>query len=112
MPDSTDKAPRGIAHLPEIAAVPDLTDFYFNRTKQVVAKFGDKEVTYAVFMRRPVISTPRLVVEFLEKAARARGVTFKIELVHKEGEWVGAGDPMLYITGSLHHLIDLETLYL
>ena len=112
MPDSTDKAPRGIAHLPEIAAVPDLTDFYFNRTKQVVAKFGDKEVTYAVFMRRPVISTPRLVVEFLEKAARERGVTFKIELVHQEGEWVGAGDPMLYITGSLRHLIDLETLYL
>ena len=112
MPDSTDKAPKGIAHLPEISAVPDLTDFYFNRTKQVVEKFGDKEVTYAVFMRRPVISTPRLVVEFLEKAARERGVTFKIELVHKEGEWVGAGDPMLYITGSLHHLIDLETLYL
>jgi len=112
MPDSTDKAPRGIAHLPAIDAVPALTDFYFNRTKQVVEKFGDKEVTYAVFMRRPVISTPRLVVEFLEKAARERGVTFKIELVHQEGEWVGAGDPMLYITGSLRHLIDLETLYL
>jgi len=112
MPDSTHTPPKGIAHLPEIAAVPDLTDFYFNRTKQVVEKFGDMEVTYAVFMRRPVISTPRLVVEFLEKAARERGVTFQIELVHKEGEWVGAGDPMLYITGSLHHLIDLETLYL
>ena len=112
MPDSTEKAPQGIAHLPEIAAVPALTDFYFNRTKQVVEKFGDKEVTYAVFMRRPVISTPRLVVEFLEKAARERGVSFKIDLVHQEGEWVGAGDPMLYITGSLRHLIDLETLYL
>ena len=112
MPDSARPAAHGVTHLPDIDAVPSLTDFYFNRTKQVVERFGDMEVTYAVFMRRPVISTPRLVIEFLEKAARERGVQFQIELVHKEGEWVGAGDPMLYITGSLKHLVDLETLYL
>jgi len=112
MPDSERKPAQGATHLPEIADVPALTDFYFNRTKQVVERFGDKEVTYAVFMRRPVIATPRLAIEFLERAALERGVTFQIELVHQEGEWVGAGDPMLYITGSLQHLIDLETLYL
>ena len=112
MPDSarTPRHPGG--HLPAIDDVPNLTDHYFLRTKQVVDRFGDKEVTYAVFMRRPVISTPRLAVEFLKRAARERGVRFQIELVHKEGEWVGAGDPMLYITGSLKHLVDLETLYL
>ena len=112
MPDSarTPRHPGG--HLPAIDDVPNLTDHYFLRTKQVVERFGDKEVTYAVFMRRPVISTPRLAVEFLKRAARERGVRFQIELVHKEGEWVGAGDPMLYITGSLKHLVDLETLYL
>ena len=33
-------------------------DSYFNRTKEVVARFGDKRVTYAVFLRRPVISAP------------------------------------------------------
>jgi len=112
MPDSKERAPRGAQHLPAIADVPALTDFYFNRTKAVVERFGDKQVTYAVFMRRPVISTPRLLIEFLEKAGRERGVSFQVELVHKEGTWVGAGDPMLYITGSLKHLIDLETLYL
>src|SRR6185312_3569243 len=31
---------------------------------------------------------------------------------HDEGRWVGAGDPLLYITGSLLHLVDLETVYL
>ncbi|HEY1414025.1 MAG TPA: nicotinate phosphoribosyltransferase, partial [Rhodopila sp.] len=31
------------------------TDSYFNRTKTIVARFGDKRVTYALFLRRPVI---------------------------------------------------------
>ncbi len=89
-----------------------LTDQYFNKTKAVVERFGDKRVTYAVFMRRPVISTPRLALGFLERAAAARGTRFEIELIHPEGSIVGAGEPMLYITGSLRHLVDLETLYL
>ena len=42
------------------------TDSYFNRTRQIVARFGDKRVTYAVFMRRPVIAAPRLMTEWLE----------------------------------------------
>src|SRR3546814_9084655 len=29
-----------------------------------------------------------------------------------EGRWVGAGEPILYISGSLFHLVDLETLFL
>ena len=77
-----------------------------------MAAHGDKRATYAVFMRRPVISTPRLMVEFVEQAAKARGTEIDIELNHKEGEWVGAGEPMVYLTGSLYHLVDLETLYL
>ena len=48
------------------------TDSYFNRTRQIVARFGDKRVTYAVFMRRPVISAPRLMLEWLEAVAAAR----------------------------------------
>ena len=89
-----------------------LTDAYFNKTKEIVRRYGDKRVTYAVFMRRPVISTPRLMVEFLERTARARHTQFDIELKYKEGEWVGAGEPIVYISGSFFHLVDLETLYL
>ena len=88
------------------------TDSYFNRTRQVVARFGDKRVTYAVFLRRPVISAPRLMVEWLDIAAASRGTKFDIELMYEEGAWVGAGEPLVYITGSLVQLSDLETILL
>jgi nicotinate phosphoribosyltransferase len=88
------------------------TDQYFNKTKKTVDRFGDVTVTYAVFMRRPVIFTPRLMLEWLNAVAAERGVAFDIELTHAEGDWVGAGEPLVYITGSLYHLVDLETLYL
>jgi nicotinate phosphoribosyltransferase len=88
------------------------TDRYFVKSKETIARFGDMTVTYAVFMRRPVIFTPRLAVRWLEQVAAARGVSFDIELTHREGDWVGAGEPLMYITGSFYHLVDLETLYL
>ena len=88
------------------------TDNYFLKTKQTIKRFGDKRVTYAVFMRRPVVFTPRLMVEWLERAAASRGVEFKITQNFAEGDWVGAGEPLLYITGSFYHLVDLETIYL
>ena len=89
-----------------------LTDHYFNRTKNVVGQFGDKRVLYAVFMRRPVVSAPGLAVDWLNAVAAARGTSFDIEVTHPEGTWVGAGEPLLYIGGSFHALVDLETLYL
>ena len=88
------------------------TDTYFLRTKEIVGRFGDRVATYALFMRRPVICTPRLMVAFLESVAEARGTKFSIALNYAEGEWVGAGEPLVYLTGSLYHLVDLETLYL
>ncbi len=88
------------------------TDSYFLKTKAIVGRFGDRAATYAVFMRRPVICTPRLAIEFLEGAATERGTKFDIELNHPEGAWVGAGEPILYLTGPLYHLVDLETVLL
>jgi nicotinate phosphoribosyltransferase len=93
----------------EIAA---RTDKYFNRTREIVGKFGDKRVTYALFLRRPVVCAPALMVEWLQAVATARGEIFQIELMHKEGEWVGAGEPLAYITGNFASLSDLETLFL
>src|ERR1700761_6336768 len=85
----------------EQAAVAAQTDSYFLKTKAVVGHFGDRPATYAVFMRRPVISAPRFAVEFLEKMASARAQNFDIELSRAEGTWVGAGDPVFYVTGPL-----------
>ncbi len=88
------------------------TDTYFKRTREIVTRFGDRRVSYAVFMRLPVCFAPRLMVEWLEKVAAARSVAFEIDLNYREGQWVGAGEPLLYLTGSMVHLVDLETLYL
>ena len=88
------------------------TDTYFNKTKQIISRFGDKRVTYAVFLRRPVISAPKLMLDWIGEVAVARGTVFDIDVLHPEGAWVGAGEPLLYITGSYLHLTDLETLIL
>jgi nicotinate phosphoribosyltransferase len=48
------------------------TDSYFNRTKAIVRRFGDCRVTYAVFLRRPVVSAHRLATEWLQGVARDR----------------------------------------
>jgi nicotinate phosphoribosyltransferase len=92
--------------------VPFLTDQYFLKTKEVVRRFGDTRATYAVFMRRPVICAPRLLRDFLDEMAADRKTTFDIELMFEEGQWVGAGEPMMYISGRLECLVDLETLFL
>jgi nicotinate phosphoribosyltransferase len=63
-------------------------------------------------MRRPVISAPRFALDFLEGMATKRGIRFDIEVNHPEGSWVGAGEPILYATGPLYHLVDLETVLL
>ena len=88
------------------------TDAYFNRTRAIVQRFGDRRVTYAVFLRRPVISAPRLMLDWLATVAAARGTEFDCEVMYPEASWVGAGEPLVYITGSLAMLADLETLAL
>ncbi len=87
-------------------------DAYFNRTKAILAKFGDTDVTYAVFLRRPVISAPAKMLSWLAEVAKLRDVDFNIEVLHQEGDWVGAGEPLLYISGSFAALVDLETILL
>ena len=91
----------------------DWTDQYFSRTRQVVERFGDKLVTYCVFMRRPVLFAPALMLDWLDgiKAAQ-QDLACTVEPCFVEGDWVGAGEPMLYLTGNLARMAELETLYL
>jgi nicotinate phosphoribosyltransferase len=98
--------------IPEPDQIPAWTDHYFLKTKETVARFGDMPVTYAVFMRRPVISAPRLAIDWLNAIAKARNTSFKIDVMYQEGRWVGAGEVILYITGSFVQLVDLETIFL
>ena len=97
---------------PSFEVQPQLTDSYFNLTKQIVQQNGDVVVTYAVFMRRPVTLAPRLATDWLLDMAAQRGEEIDIEWLHNEGAWVGAGEPLFYVTGKLSALVDLETIFL
>jgi nicotinate phosphoribosyltransferase len=97
---------------PRSEDVPRYADAYFLKTKACVEQFGDTNVTYAVFMRRPVTSAPRLAVDWIREIAEARKTKIDIDLRYKEGSWVGAGEPIMYLQGSFFHLVDLETIYL
>lgn len=88
------------------------TDVYFKRTRAIVERAGDARVTYAIFLRRPVISAPRLMLEWLGRVAAERGAAFAIDVRHPEGVWTGAGEPIAYVTGSFAALSDLETILL
>jgi nicotinate phosphoribosyltransferase len=97
---------------PSADEVGRFTDKYFDKTRKIVERFGDCVVTYAVFMRRPVLSTPRLAVDWMHRVAAERRAEIRVELLHEEGEWVGAGEPLMYIHGPFRHLVDLETVFL
>ena len=94
------------------AGIAARTDAYFNRTRAIVARFGDARVTYALFMRRPVVSAPMLMLRWLDEVMEARGEHVEVELARPEGSWVGAGEPIAYVTGSFVALVDLETILL
>ena len=66
---------------PSDKEIPRWTDHYFLRTKEAAKRFGDKRVTYALFIRRPVISAPRLAIDWLQAIAAERKTRFEIELL-------------------------------
>ena len=88
------------------------TDNYFLKTKKIISKFGDKQVTYAIFLRRPGILAIKMAVDWIKFVASKRKIQIILKSPYKEGDWFGAGEPILYITGSMKNLVDLETLYL
>lgn len=98
--------------VPKAADIPALTDHYFRRTKEIVGRYGDVRVTYAVFMRRPVLAATRLALDWLRAVMAERGADVEISSPYGEGDWVGAGEPMALVTGSFLHLVDCETVLL
>ncbi|MFN4281136.1 MAG: nicotinate phosphoribosyltransferase [Alphaproteobacteria bacterium] len=98
--------------LPGPEDIPRLTDKYFVRTRRVAERYGDKRVTYALFMRRPVTFAPKIALGWLAGVAKARGALIQVEPHYKEGDWVGAGEPLVYLTGPLSQIVELETILL
>ena len=88
------------------------TDSYFLKSKKIIEKNGDIVVTYAVFIRRPGIVALKLAIDWIKLIARERKIKIQTTSPFKEGEYFGAGEPILFIKGSFKHLVDLETLFL
>ena len=57
---------------PNPSQLASVTDTYFLRTKDIVSSFGDTEVTYAIFMRRPVISALNPAIDWLSQIIKER----------------------------------------
>ena len=88
------------------------TDHYFKKTKNIILDNGDAEVVYAIFMRRPVLFCPKMAIKWLKDIEKIRKTKFDITMCYKEGSWVGAGQPLMYIKGLFSQLVELETIYL
>ncbi|OGA13077.1 MAG: hypothetical protein A3G25_21125 [Betaproteobacteria bacterium RIFCSPLOWO2_12_FULL_63_13] len=92
------------------------TDKYFSKTREIVEKFGDKTVTYGVFLRRGVICAVNPAIEVLRQhyPAQAGGtsVPLKITRLYEEGAFVPDQKPLFTYTGSFAALAELETLVL
>ena len=97
---------------PTSKEIPSYTDKYFTRTRKIVEKYGDAQVVYAVFLRRPVVCAPRLAVDWLKSVMAEQNEPVDIVLNYQEGDWVGSGEPILYIKGSFKALVEKETLFL
>ena len=97
---------------PSLDQQPRFTDSYFNLTRQILQHNQDCRVTYAVFMRRPVTLAPQLAIGWLQEMMHQRGAQIEVEQLHKEGAWVGSGEPLFYITGMMSDLVDMETVFL
>ena len=59
-----------------------------------------------------MISAPRLAIAWLKSLAAANNIQIDVDLRLPEGKWVGAGEPVLYMTGPLYHLLETETILL
>ncbi len=89
------------------SSISDWTDKYFTKSRNAVK--SPPIVTYGIFVRRPTLMATRLATDWLKEVAQAQNFSIEIKENFEEGEFVGAGDPMLYITGRMDHLIELET---
>lgn len=88
------------------------TDKYFTKTKQIVENYGESNVVYAVFIRKPSIYACGLSIKWLQEVSEIFNVSINIIENFQEGDRVGAGEPLMFIEGPMSFLSELETLLL
>jgi len=88
------------------------TDKYFSKSRQIVEKFGDRTVTYGVFLRRGVICAVNPAIDVLRSYYSAKAVPLRITRLYEEGAFVPDQKALFTYTGSFAALVELETLIL
>src|SRR5690348_10931655 len=91
------------------------TDKYFTKSRQIIEKFGDRTVTYGVFMRRGVICAVNPAIDVLRRhypVVEGKAAELKITRLYEEGAFVPDQKPLFTYTGSFAALVELETLIL
>lgn len=91
------------------AQVRERTDKYFTKTREIVEKFGDRAVTYGVFLRHGVICAVNPAIELLRQHYPATATPLKITRLYEEGAFVPDQKPIFTYTGSFAALVELET---
>jgi nicotinate phosphoribosyltransferase len=93
----------------KLTQVRERTDKYFTKTRQIVEKFGDRSVTYGVFLRHGVICAVNPAIEFLRQHYPAAAPALRITRLYEEGAFVPDQKPIFTYTGSFCGLAELET---
>ncbi|MCU0805397.1 MAG: hypothetical protein MUF79_09970 [Burkholderiales bacterium] len=88
------------------------TDKYFTKSREVVERFGDREATYGLFMRRRTICAINPAIETLREHYPASATPLRITRLYEEGAFVPDEKPMFTYAGSFAALLELETLIL
>ena len=89
------------------------TDKYFTKSREIIERFGDKTVTYGVFLRRGVICAVNPAIELLRQYYPAEAkIPLRITRLYEEGAFVPDQKPLFLYTGSYAALSELETLIL
>lgn len=85
-----------------------LTDKYFSHTRRIVEAQGDREVVYALFLRRRVIAALEPAVRLVRRLVPEASV----RRFFAEGEAVPSESKILEVRGPLSRLSEIETLLL
>src|SRR5580765_7350198 len=88
------------------------TDKYFTKSRQIIEKFGDRTVTYGVFMRRGVICAVNPAIDALRTYYSTKAEPLKITRLYEEGAFVPDQKAVFTYTGSFAALVELETIIL
>lgn len=85
-----------------------VTDKYFSYSRQVVEKFGEAQVVYAVFMRRRVIAACEPAIRLIKRLVPEA----EVKRFFKEGEIVPSEEKLFEVAGPYSKLSEVETVML